>query len=142
MIEVVNPFDSTGFTGKKKADQTGRRNFFGSGVWNRTTDLQVMSLISYHCSTPHRCVYNIVAFWYIANFFLFFLLFSWNNVVFCCFYLLFSAFYAIIPPPNRVSPRYITADCPGVIALCFCFITILYLPLPIANICPGAGGVR
>ena len=29
MIEVVNPFDSTGFTGKKKADQTGRRNFFG-----------------------------------------------------------------------------------------------------------------
>ena len=34
MIEVVNPFDSTGFTGKKKADQTGRRNFFGSGGWN------------------------------------------------------------------------------------------------------------
>ena len=31
MIEVVNPFDSMGFTGKKKADQTGRRNFFGSG---------------------------------------------------------------------------------------------------------------
>ena len=34
MIEVVNPFDSTGFTGKKKADQTGRRNFFGSGGWS------------------------------------------------------------------------------------------------------------
>ena len=34
MIEVVNPFDLTGFTGKKKADQTGRRNFLvaGSGV--------------------------------------------------------------------------------------------------------------
>ena len=31
MFKVVNPFDSTGFTGKKKADQTGRRNFFGSG---------------------------------------------------------------------------------------------------------------
>ena len=42
MIEVVNPFDSTGFAGKKKADQTGRRNFFGSGGWNRTNGLQVM----------------------------------------------------------------------------------------------------
>ena len=31
MTKVVNTFDSTGFTGKKKADQTGRRNFFGSG---------------------------------------------------------------------------------------------------------------
>ena len=31
MFKVVNPFDSTGFAGKKKADQTGRRNFFGSG---------------------------------------------------------------------------------------------------------------
>ena len=31
MTKVVNPFDSTGFIGKKKADQTGRRNFFGSG---------------------------------------------------------------------------------------------------------------
>ena len=54
MIEVVNPFDSTGFTGKKKADQTGRRNFFGSGERNRTSGLQVMSLTSYHCSTPQR----------------------------------------------------------------------------------------
>ena len=30
----------------------------GSGGWNRTNGLQVMSLTSYHCSTPHR-------FWYL-----------------------------------------------------------------------------
>jgi hypothetical protein len=43
MIEVVNPFDSTGFTGKKKADQTGRRNFFGSGyVKNLNTILRFL----------------------------------------------------------------------------------------------------
>ena len=26
--------------------------FFGGGGWDRTSDLQVMSLTSYHCSTP------------------------------------------------------------------------------------------
>ena len=34
----------------------------GSGGWNRTNGLQVMSLTSYHCSTPQRYlryVYNI-----------------------------------------------------------------------------------
>ena len=32
----------------------------GSGGWNRTNGLQVMSLTSYHCSTPQRYVYNIM----------------------------------------------------------------------------------
>ena len=41
MIEVVNPFDSTGFTGKNKADQTGRRNFFGRGNKNNANSLSV-----------------------------------------------------------------------------------------------------
>ena len=44
MIEVVNPFDSTGFTGKKKADQTGRRNFFGREFTNKTNFFSVMLL--------------------------------------------------------------------------------------------------
>jgi hypothetical protein len=30
---------------------------FCSGEWIRTTDLQVMSLTSCHCSTPHRVGY-------------------------------------------------------------------------------------
>ena len=35
----------------------------GSGGWNRTNGLQVMSLTSYHCSTPQRLLlYNIVRF--------------------------------------------------------------------------------
>ena len=42
MIEVVNPFDSTGFTGKKKADQTGRRNFFGRGIKNNANHISVL----------------------------------------------------------------------------------------------------
>ena len=28
----------------------------GSGEWNRTIDLQVMSLMSYHCSTPRHVI--------------------------------------------------------------------------------------
>lgn len=28
--------------------------FFGGGGWDRTTDLQIMSLTSYHCSTPRH----------------------------------------------------------------------------------------
>ena len=42
MIEVVNPFDSMGFTGKKKADQTGRRNFFGRGIKNNANHISVL----------------------------------------------------------------------------------------------------
>ena len=30
---------------------------FGSGGWNRTNGLQVMSLTSYHCSTPHYVLF-------------------------------------------------------------------------------------
>ncbi len=33
------------------------RSFFGCGEWDRTNDLQVMSLTSYHCSTPR---YNTI----------------------------------------------------------------------------------
>ena len=36
---------------------------FGSGGWNRTNGLQVMSLTSYHCSTPQRSVLNIARGW-------------------------------------------------------------------------------
>ncbi len=28
--------------------------FFGGGGWDRTIDLQIMSLTSYHCSTPRH----------------------------------------------------------------------------------------
>ena len=48
MIEVVNPFDSMSFTGKKKADQTGRRNFFGSGyVINLKTLLRFLHFLPF-----------------------------------------------------------------------------------------------
>ena len=40
-----------------------------SGVWNRTTDLQVMSLISYHCSTPHYCSIISPVLLLLSNFF-------------------------------------------------------------------------
>ena len=33
-------------------------NLIGSGGWNWTNDLQVMSLISYHCSTPQQLKTN------------------------------------------------------------------------------------
>mgnify|MGYP005613127583 FL=1 len=45
MIEVVNPFDSMGFTGKKKADQTGRRNFFGREHNNKTNKISVWGIL-------------------------------------------------------------------------------------------------
>ncbi len=37
--------------------------FFGGGGWDRTTDLQIMSLTSYHCSTPRHVLtlYEIMA---------------------------------------------------------------------------------
>ena len=40
-------------------------NLVGSGGWNRTNGLQVMSLTSYHCSTPQRLLRNIIyyIFW-------------------------------------------------------------------------------
>ena len=41
---------------KKELTNCKFLNLVGSGEWNRTTDLQVMSLISYHCSTPQRLV--------------------------------------------------------------------------------------
>ena len=51
--------------------------FFGScGGWDRTNDLQVMSLTSYHCSTPRCCFglqkYNIILKWQNVYAFLFF----------------------------------------------------------------------
>ena len=42
------------FYGTKKASRLTGWNSFGSGGGNRTNGLQVMSLTSYHCSTPQR----------------------------------------------------------------------------------------
>ena len=56
----------------------------GSGGWNRTNGLQVMSLTSYHCSTPQRLLsHNIARFLLNASVFMvFFRLYIVNNSVF------------------------------------------------------------
>ena len=47
---------------QKKAIRDGQPvKFVGSGGWNRTNGLQVMSLTSYLCSTPQYCVSNTIS---------------------------------------------------------------------------------
>ena len=49
--------------GKRKAEallRASAHSQIGSGEWNRTIDLQVMSLMSYHCSTPRHVKHNIL----------------------------------------------------------------------------------
>ena len=48
-----------GFCGQKESRHSDGCLTIGSGEWNRTIDLQVMSLMSYHCSTPRHCFDNI-----------------------------------------------------------------------------------
>ena len=59
---------------------------FCCGGWDRTTDLQVMSLTSYHCSTPR---YTIQPNW-IAKV----LLFSDIRKFFCIFFTILGVFFA------------------------------------------------
>ena len=49
-----------GFCGQKESRHSDGCLTIGSGEWNRTIDLQVMSLMSYHCSTPRYAKYNIL----------------------------------------------------------------------------------
>ena len=65
-----------GIYGTKKASRVTGWNSFGSGEWNRTTDLQVMSLISCHCSTPQHCYIIYRTFRGLSNVFDIFLLLS------------------------------------------------------------------
>jgi hypothetical protein len=39
----------------------------GSGGWIRTTDLKVMGLASYHCSTPQRNTNNITNYQFLVK---------------------------------------------------------------------------
>ena len=48
-----------GFCRQKESRHSDGCLTIGSGEWNRTIDLQVMSLMSYHCSTPRHCFDNI-----------------------------------------------------------------------------------
>ena len=48
---------------KKKAIRDGQPvKIVGTGGWNRTNGLQVMSLTSYLCSTPQQCVHILYSF--------------------------------------------------------------------------------
>ena len=44
-------------TNKQKKEESDAFLLLSGGGWTRTNDLQVMSLASYHCSTP-RCFLN------------------------------------------------------------------------------------
>ena len=49
-----------GICGQKESRLFVGSDSIGSGEWTRTIDLQVMSLMSYHCSTPRHAMYNIL----------------------------------------------------------------------------------
>ena len=47
---------------KQKSQSDDWLKFIGSGGWNRTNGLQVMSLTSYHCSTPQYLLQYILIY--------------------------------------------------------------------------------
>ena len=70
---------------------------FGSGGWNRTNGLQVMSLTSYHCSTPQHfrfTFHNI----------------SRNQKFFKSFFLFFFSFSTFALHEGQGNISYETAD--------------------------------
>lgn len=60
LAKIAKTCHATGSYDNKKAVHRTAEFIIGSGGWNRTNYLQVMSLTSYQCSTPQTSHYYII----------------------------------------------------------------------------------
>ena len=109
------------FAKKHKKKRLPMQSLLGCGGRNRTNDLQVMSLTSYHCSTPRyifRCAVlsrifpkasaKVLLFFDICKFFSKKMRFSAEKRIFCCLDLTKISYFTRLPCAlYHTSPRRI-----------------------------------